>query len=134
MKQNPEKKVTVLIIDDSVELLEVFKIVFEKQGYNIIAKTSAKDIFSFVKNNTIDILLLDVFLSGINGRDICQELKADALMDFPVVLMSASPENLIDLNECGADGFIEKPFDINYITEKISNLVNRFPRQHAMSA
>ena len=134
MKQNSEKKVTVLIIDDSTELLDVFKIVFERQGYNIITKTSAKDIFNLVRTNEIDILLLDVFLNDSNGRDICFKLKRDSLTAFPVLLMSASPENLLDLNECGADGFIEKPFDINYITEKISALVSRFPKQHAMSA
>ncbi len=116
----------VLIIDDSSELLEVFKIIFEKQGYEIITQSSSTDIFSIVQDNKIDILLLDVFLNGINGRDICKQLKSDPLTNyFPIVLISASPENLIDLNECGADGFIEKPFDINFIVSKINSLLGQ---------
>ncbi|MGC4101973.1 response regulator transcription factor [Ferruginibacter sp.] len=134
MQHHPDKKITILVVDDSVELLEVFRIVFEKQGYNIIAATSAKDVFACVNNNDIDILLLDVFLNGVNGRDICYRLKADEQRSFPVVLMSATPENLLDISECGADAYIEKPFDINYITEKISALVSRFPQQHALTA
>jgi DNA-binding response OmpR family regulator len=117
-------KLTILIIDDSAELLEVFKLVFEKQGYNIITRSSSADIFTFIQNNTIDILLLDVFLNRINGRDVCKQLKADASTNnFPIVLMSASPENLQDLDECSADGYIEKPFDIKYLVKKIETLL-----------
>lgn len=120
----PTSKLTILIIDDSAELLEVFKLVFEKQGYNIITRSSSADIISFIQNNKIDILLLDVFLNKINGRQVCKQLKDDPSTSyFPIVLMSASPENLLDLEECSADGYIEKPFDIKYLVKKIESLL-----------
>jgi DNA-binding response OmpR family regulator len=123
-------KLTILIIDDSAELLEVFKIVFEKQGYNIITKSSSADIIAFIQNNSIDILLLDVFLDNINGRHICKQLKSDPSTNyFPIVLMSASPENLQDLDECNADGYIEKPFDIKYVVKKIEDLLVNSKKQ-----
>jgi len=67
----PKKK--ILVIDDSPELLEVFKAILERQGYEIIAKNSPRDIYAFVQNNRINILFLDVILQNINGKTICKE-------------------------------------------------------------
>ncbi|HMI78352.1 MAG TPA: response regulator [Ferruginibacter sp.] len=62
-----------MVIDDSPELLEVFKAILERQGYEIIAKNSPRDIYAFVQNNRINILFLDVILQNINGKTICKE-------------------------------------------------------------
>lgn len=105
-----------MIIDDSTELLDVFKIIFGKQGYEVIIKTSAADIFEVILNNNIDLLLLDVYLENSNGRDICLQLKSDPLTSqLPIILISGTPENLIDPKECNADGYLEKPFNIDDI-------------------
>ena len=115
----------ILIIDDSQELVDVFKIIFEKQGYEIIGKTSATDIFTIASETKIDILFLDVYLNHTNGREICRKLKANPSTNyFPIILMSGTPANLIDPEECNADGFMEKPFNIENITDTINSLLN----------
>ena len=124
MSQIPLNKTRILVIDDSEELLEVFKFIFEKQGYEIITKKTVTGIAAFVSNNIIDILILDVRINEIDGRHICKELKSSPLTNyFSIVLMSASPEYLVDFEECNADDFIEKPFDINKVIVKINSLV-----------
>lgn len=124
MKAISKKNLTIMVIDDSAELLEVFKIVFEKQGYKVIIKNSSNDIVSFVMSHKIDMLLLDVILKGIDGRDICRQLKSNPITaSFPVLLMSASPENLKEWSKCGAAACIEKPFDLSYIIDKINSLL-----------
>jgi len=120
----PRKK--VLVIDDSPELLDVFKAILERQGYEIIAKSSPRDIHTFVKNNRIDILFLDVILQSINGKTICKELKSNALTSyFPIVLMSTNPAYIKDFREHDADACIEKPFDISSLIKKINSLTKK---------
>jgi DNA-binding response OmpR family regulator len=118
-------KPSLLVIDDCVEILEIFKLVFETKGYQVITKKSAIDIFIFVENNKIDILILDIILNGVtSGRRICKELKSNPLTNyFPIILISASPELLFDFRECDADGFIEKPFDLEVAVRKIDSLL-----------
>jgi len=118
-------KPTILVIDDCEEILEIFKLVFEAKGYEITTKKSAIDIFTFVQDNKIDILILDIVLNGItSGRHICKGLKSNPLTNyFPIILISASPELLFDFRECDADGFIEKPFDLEVAIRKIDALL-----------
>ena len=122
-------KASILIIDDSEELLEVLTLILERQGYAVITKNCAKDITSFVQNTHIDLLFLDVLLLGIDGRDICKELKSDpATAYFPIILMSATPKYLLDFKVCNADDFLEKPFDINFLLSKIDGVLGTIVR------
>ena len=119
-----ESRTTILIIDDSKELLEVLQLILEKQGYNSITQTSSIDIAGFLKSNRIDLLIIDVVLNGSNGRDICSQLKSNADTNyFPIILMSASPEYLRDHKDCEADDIIEKPFDIKGLLGKVEKLL-----------
>lgn len=80
---------------------------------------------SFLPYNKIDILFLDVYLKDNNRREVCRQLKLNPLTNyFPVVLMSATPANLINPEECNADGFIEKPFNIDNISDTINALLH----------
>jgi DNA-binding response OmpR family regulator len=126
MNQVASDKAKILVIDDSEELLDVFKLIIKKPDWDVIVKASADDLVSFVQQNKIDLLILDVLLKDSNGRTVCKELKSNKLTDyFPVILMSASPEYLIDFRACDADGFIEKPFDINTVLNKINYFLNQ---------
>ena len=123
-QQNIEDKRTILIIDDSKELLEVVQLILEKEGYNAITKTSSTDIADYVREIKINLLIIDVILNGANGRDVCKELKSNAGTNyFPIIIMSASPKYLRDHKSCDADDFIEKPFDMGTLFRKVEKLV-----------
>jgi CheY-like chemotaxis protein len=67
-----------------------------------------------------DLLLLDIWMSGIDGRDICKELKQkENTKKIPIVLISASREIERSALEAGADDFLAKPFEIDDLLEKI---------------
>jgi DNA-binding response OmpR family regulator len=124
MAGTTSNKTTILVIDDSEELLEVFKFIFEKYDWEVITRTSLGDTFLYVQNNKIDILILDVRLNDMNGRLICKKLKSHPLSNyFPIILMSASPEYLLNFEEYDADGVIEKPFDVRTIVKKIKSFL-----------
>jgi DNA-binding response OmpR family regulator len=126
MEYSTITKPSILVIDDCLEILDIFKLVFDAKGYQVTTMKSALDVFAFIENNKVNIMILDVVINGSSiGRNICKELKSNPLTNyFPIVLISASPELLFDFRECGADGFIEKPFDLEVAIKKIDSLLN----------
>ena len=112
---------TVLIIDNSEELLEVLRIILKKYRFNIITQTDANNIFDLVQKVKIDLLLLDVRLPNISGRFVCKELKSNPVTNyFPIVLMSSSPKFARNYKDCGADDFLEKPFNLSELLIKVT--------------
>jgi len=101
----------IIIADDDAGILELFQIIFERAGYEVVPYLSGSELFE--EHEVPAIYLLDKQLSGIDGLDICRHLKKQAITgSIPVVLVSATPGIGQLAIEAGADGFIEKPFDI----------------------
>jgi adenylate cyclase len=125
MDTSIQTKPTVLIIDDSEDLLDVLQLILTKYGYNVLAQTGPNNIGDFVQRVKIDLLLLDVRLPNVSGRFVCKELKSNPITNyFPIVLMSASAKYGNSYKDCGADDFIEKPFNLTELITKVSTQVN----------
>jgi len=76
-----------------------------------------------MKDELPDLLLLDIWMSGEDGRDICKKLKhTDATKNIPVIMISASRDIKESALESGADDFLAKPFEMNELLEKIEKL------------
>jgi DNA-binding response OmpR family regulator len=115
----------LLIVDDSKELLDAMKIFLEKKNYLVKGISNYKDIFKVAKEFQPDLLILDVFLSGADGRELCRKLREHNETKFLCIMMfSASPEALSSHDEYGADGSIEKPFTLDSMIEKIESVLN----------
>jgi DNA-binding response OmpR family regulator len=125
MNTSIHAKKNILIIDDAQELLQVLELILGRFGYDVVIKNCPEGVSEFVQNTKVDLLLLDVRLRGVNGRFICQELKSNAKTNyFPVILMSSYSSSLTNLGECGADGFIEKPFNLDELISKVNKIIN----------
>jgi len=118
-------KKKILIVDDDSGIRDIFKIIFERAGYDVDLKEDAADL---LKNNFFvpDLFLIDKLLSGVDGLDICRYLKAHhKTAHIPVVMVSASPDIATQSLKAGADDFIEKPFDLNYLLQVVErNITN----------
>ncbi len=100
----------IVVVDDDPGVQEIFKIIFEKAGYDTVVLPQPRPLLED-KHQDADIYLLDKQLSGVDGLTICKYLKQNALTcDKPVFMVSATPNLDIAAAEAGADGFIEKPF------------------------
>ena len=119
-------KKKILIIDDDPSILDILKIVFERAGYEVRMESDGQHILDN-EFEIPDIILLDRFLSGIDGLDICRHLKSNIFSkNIPVIMVSASPDIETTAREAGADRFIEKPFEIAEILKCIDDtLLNR---------
>jgi DNA-binding response OmpR family regulator len=110
----------LLIVDDSSALLEVMKNILERSGYTIKTLNRGDNIYSEINDFSPDLLILDIYLAGEDGREICKKLKKnDQTKNLCILVFSASPRTLEDYNSYCADDFIEKPFDITILVEKI---------------
>ncbi len=114
----------LLIVDDSDALLEVMTNILERNGYVVRTLSRAKDVYKAIDEFKPDLLILDIFLAGEDGREICKELRKKAeTKDLCVLVFSASPKNLENYQEYDANDVIEKPFDISLLMEKIEKVL-----------
>jgi DNA-binding response OmpR family regulator len=107
---------TVLVVDDDPAILEVIKIVLEEEGF--VVYTDDGHSHQEYKCCPADLILLDIWMRGIDGRSIAKELKHG---DHPaiVLLMSAHSDAETAVVETGADGFVAKPFELDDLVDVV---------------
>ena len=110
----------VLVVDDDIDILTVVKILLSMNNYTVQAIPKWQDINNTIKSFSPDLILLDVALSGADGRDICRQLKlSNETQHIPVILFSAFYDLANNVRECMADGLVTKPFETSYLLETI---------------
>lgn len=117
----------ILIIDDDKDLLEVVQSLLIRKGFEVVSFSSWDEAYKELPNFQPHVILLDVFLSGIDGLEICKKLKSDReTSSIPIIIFSGYPrvaETVI--YEYGADDFITKPFEVNDLVDKIHAVISR---------
>jgi two-component system phosphate regulon response regulator PhoB len=111
----------ILAVDDDDDILEVLQFILEDSGYEVDTLNDGKYLFEKIKGHTPDLILLDVMLGGLDGRELCKNVKSRLeTHDIPVILVSASHTLKDTLAQKGApNAFIAKPFDINELLATI---------------
>ncbi len=108
-------KKKILVADDDPGIRDIFKIIFERAGYEIELKEDGRDVLSN-RYNKPDLFLIDKQLSGMDGLDLCRYLKAQAsTKNIPVIIVSASPDIGPLARSAGADDYVEKPFELSHL-------------------
>lgn len=114
----------ILIIDDDKDIVEPMSLILESEGYMIESTTKGEQTFKKVNTFKPDVILLDMLMSGSDGRSICKQLKQiESTKHIPIVLMSAHPGADADSKICGADDFIAKPFEIDDLLHVIQSSI-----------
>ena len=109
----------VFILDDDRDILDSMKMVLEFKGYQVHTSAHAENLNSISEKNP-DLILIDLWMSGIDGSDICRQLKDNVqTKHIPVVIISANA-NIKELSyNCRADGYISKPFEIDELISTV---------------
>jgi DNA-binding response OmpR family regulator len=116
----------VLIVDDSESIVTLLSEILIQHGFEVQTAFSKKELVLILLSSIPDLILLDIRLSGEDGRKICRDLKANSsYKNIPVILLSGSHELLESFNEYNADDFIEKPFDMDVIIGKITDVLKK---------
>ena len=122
MKELKPKR--ILIIDNDESVLEVLQEIFKNDGYETDCYGQVEDIFKLVDDFKPDLVLLDYILPGINGGELCAQLKKDPVtMHIPVVICSAYPQVMLSLGSYGCNAFISKPFELQDIIMQVEDCI-----------
>jgi len=117
----------VLLVDDDSELVEVMTKFLEEDGrFEVRVASTGFDAGMLVKEYRPDIIVLDVMLPDINGKEVCQRVRADnTLEDVRILCISGMIEEdkIQDLKLSGADDFLHKPFEIEELIERMCGLL-----------
>ncbi|MFT3682091.1 MAG: response regulator [Ferruginibacter sp.] len=116
-----EEKTHVLIIDDNEDILFMLKAMLQFKGYHVSVKENADNVEDSIKELLPDIILMDMLLSGADGREVCTIIKSNpAIAGIPVIMISAMPNAEQTCLAAGADYFLSKPFEMDDMTNTIA--------------
>ncbi len=117
-----------LIVDDDEELVELIRDVFDADGrFDVRVANNGFDAGMLVKEYKPDIIVLDVMLPDINGKEVCQRVRSDsALDDVRIICISGMVEadKIDDLKEAGANEFMQKPFEVDTLFAAVCGLLD----------
>ena len=121
----------VLLVDDDAELVELMTKVLEEDGrFEVRVASTGFDAGMMVKEYRPDLIVLDVMLPDINGKEVCHRVRADlSLEDVRILCISGMVEEdkVQELKLSGADDFLHKPFDIEELIDRMCSLMEIEP-------
>jgi DNA-binding response OmpR family regulator len=112
----------IFVVDDERSILEAVEIMLVEEGYDVKTSSRGSSLLN-LDHDLPDVIVLDVLLSGEDGRDIARKLKAqERTKNIPIVMISAHPSAQYAIKECGAEAFLPKPFDI----QELLNVIEKY--------
>jgi len=118
-----KKKPTILIADDNPENLGVLANILGKSGYNLIFAQDGAMALASIKGEPPDLILLDIMMPGIDGFEVCRQLKQDAILtEIPIIFLTAKTEKeaVIAGLELGAVDYVTKPFNQKELLTRVN--------------
>ncbi|MEO6893610.1 MAG: response regulator [Ginsengibacter sp.] len=111
----------ILVVDDDIDILSVMEILLSMKGFDVEVTSKGENTMPKIESFKPDLILLDVLISGYDGRVICKQLKSNqSTCHIPVIMFSAHPGAAATIADYGADDFIAKPFDVNNLMQKVN--------------
>ena len=116
----------VLVVEDEPRMANLIRQGLEEEAYAVDVVNNGRDVFPWVQSADYDIILLDIMLPGMNGLDVCRQLRAKGF-NMPVLMLTARdtlPDKVKGLDS-GADDYLVKPFAIEELTARMRALLRR---------
>jgi len=116
----------ILILDDDPDICTMIKMVLEYHGFVAMDAENEEATNKILSSHPIDLIIMDMLLSGADGTDICRKIKNDKeRSSIPVLMFSAHPTARETCLAAGADDFIPKPFEMNDLIAKVNFFIER---------
>lgn len=115
----------ILVIDDDVELCSLLTQCLGNEGFEVSCLNSGEQVLPFIKDNQIDLIILDVMLPEIDGFTVLRQIREVSAL--PVLMLSAKSEEMNKVLglKTGADDYITKPFGLSELIARVENLFRR---------
>ncbi len=111
-------KKKILVADDDSAIVDAVKMILEDENYEVTTTSNGETVRK-VHGVLPDLILLDIWMSGVDGRDVCKYLKSqNNTKHIPIVMVSANKDTEKIAMDAGADDFLAKPFEISELLKK----------------
>lgn len=121
----------ILIVDDEVDLLKMVDFNLRAAGFQTVQAQSGKEALKLARQESPDLILLDLMLPDVQGTDLCRTLKTEAATrDIPVIMVTAKSEEIDRVVgfELGADDYVTKPFSPRELVLRVKAMLKRSQR------
>lgn len=119
--KRPSHPKTILVVEDDPDILLVLQAFLEEEGYQVRIAESGSVVEQLPPQDLPDLIVLDMLVSGTDGRDIAKRLKhQEETKQIPVLMISAHPSAEQEARMAGADDFLAKPFEMDVLLAKVS--------------
>ena len=117
---------TVLLVDDEHAIVDALSGILEDEGYRVLTAAHGREALARLEETRPDVLVLDVMMPIMGGRELLQQLRtSDEWRTLPVLMMSAVPREVLERQEgsrLACDAFVEKPFDLHQLLATVDRL------------
>jgi DNA-binding response OmpR family regulator len=127
-------KPRILVVDDEPDILELVSFNLSKHGYEVQCVTSGEAALEAVRTDPPDAMVLDLMLPGVDGLDVCRQIKSDAVTrSIPILMLTAKGEEreMVAGLEQGADDYVAKPFSPRVLVARVKAILRRKPAEPA---
>jgi two-component system OmpR family response regulator len=123
----------ILIVEDDKKIAKIVKVYLEGAGFSVLTAEDGKKALEIAFKEPPSLVILDLMLPGMNGEEVCQELKE--IGDFPVIMLTAksSEEERVAGFALGADDYIVKPFSPRELVARVKAVLKRFRKTEVSS-
>ena len=118
----------ILVVDDEVDLVETVRFPLEMKGFDVLVSYDGEDALSQARKEKPDLIILDLMLPKLDGYKVCRLLKFDErYKHIPILMLTAKTQEKDKIlgMETGADEYITKPFEMDYLMEKVKAYLNK---------
>jgi len=119
-----KQDIDIILLDDDKDICVMAKAILNFAGYKVESLSQPALLPQLLNTFSPRMVLMDMLLSGTDGRDICRRLKNDpASSQVKIIMMSAHPDADKSCREAGADDFISKPFDMDQFIARVKTVL-----------
>ncbi len=119
----------ILVVDDEASVRELFSGVFGDENYEVIAAEDGNTALDILKQDNIDVIFLDLKLFGMNGIDLCRQIRETKPVSMIFAITGWAP--LFEIEECreaGFDDYFEKPLDMDILLDVVEDAFKKLER------
>lgn len=119
------KEKTILLVDDEKEITDLLEVYLSNEGFRVFKFYKAEDVLSCIRDNTIDLAILDVMLPDMDGFTLCKTIREHWF--FPIIMLTAKVEDFDKITglTMGADDYITKPFNPLEVVARVKGQLRR---------
>jgi two-component system alkaline phosphatase synthesis response regulator PhoP len=125
----PDKKLSILLVEDEENLHEALKLNLELEGYEVTSAFDGAEALKAIENEYFDLIIMDVMLPELDGISVVENIRLQR-NEVPVLILSAknsSADRILGLKK-GADDYLTKPFNLEELLLRVAKLINKSKR------